>query len=268
MTVALAAGDRAGRDERRRRQQGLGRAAAGDPGPARRGRHRASPISMRSPSAAARAPSPACAPPARWRRAWPSAPASRCCRSTACSIVAEAARAGAATFRTWARDRRAHGPDLRRRVPLRRRPLDDARGADAGRLRRARAALARGAARGRRRRRAAGVRRPPRHRRGAALSPRRAPTPRRCSRLALAAWRDGAGVDPAEALPLYVRDKVAQTDARARSRARRRAAAPTSAPAGRSEALLPRGTAQARGAYEREPAAAGALDRRPQPSGR
>ena len=29
--------------------------------------------------------------------------------------------------------------------------------------------------------------------------------------LALGAWRDGAGVDAAEALPLYVRDKVAQT---------------------------------------------------------
>ena len=29
------------------------------------------------------APSPACAPPVRWRRAWRSAPASRCCRSTA-----------------------------------------------------------------------------------------------------------------------------------------------------------------------------------------
>jgi len=29
--------------------------------------------------------------------------------------------------------------------------------------------------------------------------------------LAESAWRDGAGVDAAEALPLYVRDKVAQT---------------------------------------------------------
>ena len=29
--------------------------------------------------------------------------------------------------------------------------------------------------------------------------------------LAEAAWRDGAGVDAAEALPLYVRDKVAET---------------------------------------------------------
>ena len=42
--------------------------------------------------------------------------------------------------------------------------------------------------------------------------------------LALAAWRDGAGVDAAEALPLYVRDKVAQTT-REREAARAAAAA-------------------------------------------
>jgi tRNA threonylcarbamoyladenosine biosynthesis protein TsaB len=41
--------------------------------------------------------------------------------------------------------------------------------------------------------------------------------------LAASAWRDGAGVDPAQALPLYVRDKVAQTT---RERAAARAAAP------------------------------------------
>ena len=38
------------------------------------------------------------------------------------------------------------------------------------------------------------------------------------------AWRDGAGVDAAEALPLYVRDKVAQTT-RERDAARAAAAA-------------------------------------------
>jgi tRNA threonylcarbamoyladenosine biosynthesis protein TsaB len=43
--------------------------------------------------------------------------------------------------------------------------------------------------------------------------------------LAESAWRDGAGVDAAEALPLYVRDKVAQTT-REREAARA-AAAPT-----------------------------------------
>jgi tRNA threonylcarbamoyladenosine biosynthesis protein TsaB len=44
--------------------------------------------------------------------------------------------------------------------------------------------------------------------------------------LALSAWRDGAGVDPAEALPLYVRDKVAQTT-REREAARATATAAT-----------------------------------------
>jgi tRNA threonylcarbamoyladenosine biosynthesis protein TsaB len=31
-----------------------------------------------------RAPSPGCAPRCRWPRGWPSGPASRCCRWTAC----------------------------------------------------------------------------------------------------------------------------------------------------------------------------------------
>ena len=49
--------------------------------------------------------------------------------------------------------------------------------------------------------------------------------------LALAgrAWRDGAGVDPAQALPLYVRDKVAQT-----TREREAARAAQAAGAGRT----------------------------------
>ena len=47
--------------------------------------------------------------------------------------------------------------------------------------------------------------------------------------LALAAWRDGQGVDAAEALPLYVRDKVAQTT-RERQAARAAAAAETASP--------------------------------------
>jgi tRNA threonylcarbamoyladenosine biosynthesis protein TsaB len=45
--------------------------------------------------------------------------------------------------------------------------------------------------------------------------------------LAASAWRDSAGVDAAEALPLYVRDKVAQTT-REREAARAAAAATTS----------------------------------------
>ena len=45
--------------------------------------------------------------------------------------------------------------------------------------------------------------------------------------LALAAWRDGQGVDAADALPLYVRDKVAETT-REREAAREAAAAATS----------------------------------------
>jgi len=47
--------------------------------------------------------------------------------------------------------------------------------------------------------------------------------------LALAAWRDGRGVDAAEALPLYVRDKVAQTT-RERQAARAAAAAEATNP--------------------------------------
>ena len=40
--------------------------------------------------------------------------------------------------------------------------------------------------------------------------------------LARAAWAAGAMLDPAVALPLYVRDKVAQTTTRARGRGPRR----------------------------------------------
>ena len=47
--------------------------------------------------------------------------------------------------------------------------------------------------------------------RGCARTPGRAP--RALARLAEAAWRDGAAVDAALALPVYLRDKVAQTTA-------------------------------------------------------
>ena len=128
----------------------------------------------------------------------------------------------------------------------------------------ARAALARGAARGGRRRRARGVRRPPRHRRGAAL-PRGA---RRCRGAARAwrerAWRDGAGVDAGRG-PAALRPRQGGADharARSRPRARRR---DMSAPHGRSRGRRRGGASRGEGAHEREPAAAGALDRRPHP---
>ena len=77
-------------------------------------------------------------------------------------------------------------------------------------------------------------------------------------------------VDPAEALPLYVRDKVAQTT-REREAAARRSGADMSAPHGRSEGGAPSrgGTSRWRGwTHERNAAAAGALARRPRPAGR
>jgi tRNA threonylcarbamoyladenosine biosynthesis protein TsaB len=62
---------------------------------------------------------------------------------------------------------------------------------------------------------AATIRRPDPHDRAAALG-----------RLALAAWTHGASVDPAAALPVSLRDLVAQTSAqRAAAAAARRAAA-------------------------------------------
>ena len=59
----------------------------------------------------------------------------------------------------------------------------------------------------------------------AALHPDAAPTAIALLRLAARAWADGAAVDPALAVPLYVRDKVADTEAeRAALRAARSAA--------------------------------------------
>ncbi len=48
---------------------------------------------------------------------------------------------------------------------------------------------------------------------GASLFPNAAPTALALLRLAETAWADGAAVEPALALPLYVRDKVAETEA-------------------------------------------------------
>jgi tRNA threonylcarbamoyladenosine biosynthesis protein TsaB len=59
------------------------------------------------------------------------------------------------------------------------------------------------------------------HTGAATLVPDAAPTARALLRLAAQAWSAGSAVDPALALPLYVRDKVAETEA---ERAARRAA--------------------------------------------
>ena len=169
----------------------------------------------------ARARSPACAPPARWRRAWPSARRARCCAIDSLLIVAEDARAQPAApraqrsgwrwTRAWARVYAA------------------AYAWDGARWQCTRA----GAVHARRRCRPGG--RPSRR----ASSPARrwrpsaiACTPRRracvpqvrhraaaLARLARAAWARGAAIDAALALPLYLRDKVALDDGRARAAA-------------------------------------------------
>ena len=133
--------------------------------------------------------------------------------------------------------RRAHGADLRRRIRARERPLVDASRALPHRLRRARGEMAR------RTTDARGGQRPRRLRRAPAR-----PATRPCSRprrrphaallrLAEQAWADGAAVDPALALPLYVRDKVADTEAeRAALRARKGASKEPALVRGASEA--------------------------------
>ena len=80
----------------------------------------------------------------------------------------------------------------------------------------------------------------------AMLFPNAAPCAVALLRLAQQAWADGATVDPALALPLYVRDKVAETEAEraahsaARSAARDRAApAPLRAPPSEREGRAP-----------------------------
>ncbi|HEY2558589.1 MAG TPA: tRNA (adenosine(37)-N6)-threonylcarbamoyltransferase complex dimerization subunit type 1 TsaB [Caldimonas sp.] len=55
----------------------------------------------------------------------------------------------------------------------------------------------------------------------ARLVPDAAPSAVALLRLAESAWRDGAAVDPALALPLYVRDKVAETEAERAARSAR-----------------------------------------------
>ena len=95
---------------------------------------------MRSRSVAARARSPGCARRARSRRGWLSAPASAVLPIDSLLAVAEDARVDATTAARLGAHRRAHGPDLCRRVRARRRTLDDARRAVPDRLRSARGA--------------------------------------------------------------------------------------------------------------------------------
>ena len=96
---------------------------------------------------------------------------------------------------------------------LRRRTLDRARRAIPDRLRFARGALAATS----RRRRSRATRSAPSARDWPPATPRCSATPtptaRALLRLAEHAWAEGAAVEPALALPLYVRDKVAQTEA-------------------------------------------------------
>jgi len=78
----------------------------------------------------------------------------------------------------------------------------------------------------------------------AAPAPAAAPRAQALARLALAAWRGGLGVPAAQALPLYLRDKVAQTtDERAAARAAAQAApsgpAAPAAPAVAAVAAVP-----------------------------
>ena len=156
--------------------------------------------------------------------------------------VAEDARGDAPTLRVWALvDARmeqiyaaeyehgggrwtVHGPDLCGRVRLRRRPLDprvapfltDCESL-ASRWRAAPPSAIAGNAIG-----AFGARLATGD---ATLFRDAAPTARALLRLAEHAWADGAAVDPALALPLYVRDKVADTEAE-RAAARQAKGAP------------------------------------------
>ena len=113
--------------------------------------------------------------------------------------VAEDARGDATRVSRLGAHRCADGPDLRRRVRLRRRPLDHARRAVPDRLR----SRWRRAGGTRRRRRSpamrSALRRAPRHRRDATLFPTRAPTRDALLRLAEHAWADGAAVDAGRA---------------------------------------------------------------------
>ena len=80
----------------------------------------------------------------------------------------------------------------------------------------------------------------------ATAAPEAMPTATALLRLATTAWHDGAAVDAALALPLYVRDKVAQTEseraARSLSSARNRAApSPLRSPPSEREGRAPLG---------------------------
>ena len=209
------------RARRRRRRQGVGDAVAGDlracsTRPASR-----SPTSTRSPSAAARARSPACAPRARWRRGWRSVPASRCCRSTACSPSPKTRALPAwRQRRVWAlidaRMEQIYAAEYEHvdgRWSTRTAPFLTDCEALARTLAQRAAASASPATRSR-------------------VFADRLATGERCARARLAtpsalallhlaeqAWADGAALDPALALPLYVRDNVAQTTAERAARA-------------------------------------------------
>ena len=167
------------------------------------------------PSAAGRAPSPACAPPARWRRAWPTACRSPVLPIDSLLIVAEDAReqlGGAAGCTVWVAMDARMGEMLCRRLRVGRRAL-----AGAARSRRCTRSV---------RFKPGGETAPPSVVAGSALAasavacaPRRRAACRRCATGAAAlaragppGWEDGAAVDPALALPLYLRDKVALTE--------------------------------------------------------
>ncbi len=203
----------------RGRRPVLGHADPADPAAAGLGRPRAARSSMPSPSAAARARSPGCAPPARWRRAWRSARACRCCRSTPCWPWPRRRAMPSARSARWRCSMRAWRRSTPRATTSR--PMAPRRA-----RRRRRGPLLYGAriARGARRLGAGRqcLRRLRRTPAGRGRAPRGAPRPPPVLRPAPALLAAGRTVPAAQAWPLYVRDKVAQTtEERAAIKARR-----------------------------------------------
>ena len=197
----------------------LGDADSDHPAPAGRGRPDAGANSTPSPSAAGRARSPGCAPPARWRRAWASAPACRVLPVDTLHALAEEARHRFGVPGAWWR---CSMPAWTRSMPrptastaYRPNPARQLLAPEAGAACRPGWVLAGNAFA------AYGARLPPGRAHRGAADRRRA-----MLRLAPALLAAGGAVAPQDATPLYVRDKVAQTtDERA---AARRDAAPES----------------------------------------